>query len=363
MPGFTKWPCSRPNIQLAHDVDELLDRVQFLEQMPRERWSAVKGLSVLTITGGFATMASDIAADENIDVPEVERLAEWIGTVVPGATVPNPLDATGFVGTRPDIWQTVLETYRDTPEFDSFIFLSQFAEWDEGAATRLVEPFAAMSDLTDKPYFVSPLAGVAGAWLDRYRTAGLGVGNGLRGSLRAAQSMGRYVRSNPASFVDSPETVTKIARPSAGLIDVPEGKMLPFADTMRLLADAGLPMAPFHLFAADQTDFAVPFAGPYVVKLADVAHRTEHGAVKINVAKADLGNAVGELRAIAAKDGLPPLIAVQPMVKSAGEAFIGIQGDSELGPLVVFGLGGIFVEVLKKSAGGWRHFRKTRLWA
>lgn len=339
------------NIQFAQDVDELLDRVQFLEQLPRERWSAIKGLSVLTITGGFATMASDIAADENIDVPEVERLAEWIGTVVPGATVPNPLDATGFVGTRPDIWQTVLETYRDTPEFDSFIFLSQFAEWDEGAATRLVEPFAAMADLTDKPYFVSPLAGVAGAWLDRYRTAGLGVGNGLRGSLRAAQSMGRYVRSNPASFVDSPDLVTKIARPSAVLIDVPEGKMLPFADTMQLLADAGLPMAPFHLFAADQADFAVPFAGPYVVKLADVAHRTEHGAVKINVAATDLDNAVGELRAIAAKDGLLPLIAVQPMVKSAGEAFIGIQGSTELGPLVVFGLGGIFVEVLKKVGG------------
>jgi hypothetical protein len=73
--------------------------------------------------------------------------------------------------------------------------------------------------------------------------------------------------------------------------------------------------------------------------------------VKINVAVTDLDNAVGELRAIAAKDGLPPLIAVQPMVKSAGEAFIGIQGSTELGPLVVFGLGGIFVEVLKKVGG------------
>lgn len=339
------------NIQLAHDVDELLDRLQFLEQLPPERWSPVKGLSVLTITGGFATMASDIAADENIDMPEVERLSEWIGTVVPGASVPNPLDATGFVGVRPDIWQTVLETYKDTPEFDSYIFLSQFADWDEEPASRLVEPFARIAPSTDKPYFLSPLAGVAGDWLDRYRDAGLGVGNGLRGSLRAIQSMARYVRSDPASFVDSPGRIAPLARPTADLITVPEGRMLPFADTMELLSAAGIPTAPYYLIEAAQTGFTVPFAGPYVVKLADVAHRTEHDAVKLNVTEADLAATVDALRAIAARDGLPPLVAVQPMIPSAGEGFIGIKGNTEIGPLVVFGLGGIFVEVLKKVGG------------
>lgn len=339
------------NIQLAHDVDELLDRLQFLEQLPPERWAAVTGLSVLTITGGFATMASDIAADEHIDIPEVARLSEWIGTVVPGATVPNPLDATGFVGSRPDIWETVLSAYKDTPEFDSYIFLSQFADWDEVSGTRLVTPFADMARATHKPCIVSPLAGVAGAWLDRYREAGLAVGNGLRGSLRGIQAMAQFVRSDPASFVDDACGVAPLPRPDAPTIAVPEGKMLPFADTMKLLGDAGIPVAPFHLIAGGNDNLTVPFDGPYVVKLADVAHRTEHGAVKVNVVAGDLSSTVAELRRIAATDDLPPLIAVQPMIASAGEAFIGIKGATELGPLVVFGLGGIFVEVLKKIGG------------
>ena len=339
------------NIQLAHDVDELLDRIQFLEQLEPHHWSAVAGLSVLTITGGFATMASDIAADESIDIPEVERLSEWIGSVVPGATVPNPLDATGFVGARPDVWQTVLETYRDAPELDTYIFLSQFADWDEAMASRLADPFAEVSQSTGKPFIISPLAGVAGAWLDRYRGAGLGVGNGLRGSLRGIQSMSRFMRSDPHSHVASAAQVTPLPRPTAALIDVPEGKMLPFADTMKLLADAGIPTAPFHLVSPDEEDFTVPFPGPYVVKLADVAHRTEHGAVKIRITEDALAATIAELRAIALRDALPPLVAIQPMVQSAGEAFIGLQGNTELGPLVVFGLGGIFVEVLKKVGG------------
>lgn len=346
------------NIQLAHDVDELLDRLQFLEQLQPNQWSAVKGLSVLTITGGFATMTSDIAADENIDVPEVERLSEWIGSVVPGATVPNPLDATGFVGARPDIWQTVLETYRNAPEFDTYIFLSQFADWDEAMAGRLADPFAEVSRSSEKPFILSPLAGAAGAWLDRYRGAGLGVGNGLRGSLRGIQSMSRFVRSDPHSHVASASQVARLPRPTAPLIDVPEGKMLPFADTMKLLSDAGIPTAPFHLVSPDEENVSVPFPGPYVVKLADVAHRTEHGAVKIKVAQDALAETIADLRAIARRDALPGLVAIQPMVQSAGEAFIGLQGNTELGPLVVFGLGGIFVEVLKKVGGRMAPFAR-----
>ena len=46
------------------------------------------------------------------------------------------------------------------------------------------------------------------------------------------------------------------------------------------------------------------------------------------------------------------------MVPSAGEAFIGVQGNTELGPLVVFGLGGIFVEVLKKVGGRMAPFAR-----
>ena len=95
----------------------------------------------------------------------------------------------------------------------------------------------------------------------------------------------------------------------------------------------------------------VPFACPYVVKLADVAHRTEHGAVRLAVPAERLGEVTAELRSLAARDGLPELVAVQKMITAQGEAFIGVRGQSELGPVVAFGLGGVFVEVLGRVSG------------
>jgi hypothetical protein len=88
-----------------------------------------------------------------------------------------------------------------------------------------------------------------------------------------------------------------------------------------------------------------------VVKLADVSHLTEHGAVRLGVSADGLDDAIASLRALAHRGGLPGLVAIQPMLKADGEAFIGIRGRSELGPVVAFGFGGVFVEVLGRVSG------------
>jgi succinyl-CoA synthetase beta subunit len=129
------------------------------------------------------------------------------------------------------------------------------------------------------------------------------------------------------------------------------GPMLPFGATMDLLAAAGIPVAPYHLVREPADTAGVPFTGPYVVKLADVAHRTEHGAVRLGVTAERLDEVTAELRQLAARDGLPELVAVQEMITVEGEAFIGVRGRSELGPVVAFGLGGVFVEVLGRVSG------------
>ncbi len=126
--------------------------------------------------------------------------------------------------------------------------------------------------------------------------------------------------------------------------------MLPFDATMDLLTAAGIPVAPWHLVEPDVVADP-PFGGPYVVKLADVAHRTELGAVRAGIARADLDGVVGDLRALAVLHEVPQRVVVQPMLKGHGEAFIGVSGSSELGPVVAFGLGGVFVEVMKRVAG------------
>lgn len=333
----------------AHDIDDLVDRVQFLEQLPRGRWSPVRGLAVLTGTGGFAQLASDLADGEKIDIPEAPRLRPFVAEHVPGGLVPNPLDATGFINGSDERWATIVGEYAAAPEFDAYLFASQHADWDHNEA--MSDAFAAVARDSEKAFVVAPLAGNAGRWLERYRPDGVAIGNGLRGCLRGLSTMSRFMRLRPGTRVAPASEIAPRPAPDVATIEVAEGAMLPFAATMDLLAAAGIPTAPYHLIPASAAVTPPAFAGPYVAKLADVAHRTEHDAVRVGVEPGRLRAAVDDLRAIAAADGLAPLVAVQPMVAGHGEAFIGLEGSSELGPVVAFGLGGVFVEILKRVAG------------
>jgi len=339
-------------IALARDVDEAVDRVQFLEQLPPDKWSAVKGLAVLTGTGGFASLAVDLAKEEGVDVPDVPRLNEWVGEVVPGAEFANPLDATGFVVSQPEIWNRVLDLYATAPEFDAYVYLSQFAGWDL-RSRRFGDAFAELASRTSKPCFVSSLAGTAGAWVDEYRSQqGVGVGNGTRSTLLGLATMARHVRTRADAAVQPASTVPVVARPASGWVDSDDGSMLTFADTMDLLQDFGIACAPFHIVGGDDDDELRPqFAGPFVVKLADVAHRTDIGAVLVAVPPSELRAAVEKMRAIAAEHSLPSTVVIQPMLESTGEVFLGLTGRSELGPLVAFGIGGVFVEVVRRIGG------------
>ena len=335
----------------ASDVDDLVDRVQFFDQLPHERWSEVRGLAVLTGTGGFASLAADLAAEEHVDVPEVERLSQWIGTVVPGAEFANPLDATGFVVQRPEIWEEVLATYADAPEFDALVYLSQFAEWDL-RSRRFSDRFAVASQRTIKPFIVSPLAGNPGQWVDEYRAEhAMGVGSGLRGTWRGLNTMARFMRGRSDACVPDPSTVSTIDEP-AGWVASEGATILGFDAAMRVLQAAGVAVAPYVVRALrDDASTPPPFSGPYVVKLADVAHRTDHGAVRVDVAMDDLCAVIADLRDLAISRALPGDIVVQAMLAGHGEVFAGVVGQSELGPLVAFGIGGIFVEVVRRVGG------------
>ncbi|MFG2966933.1 acetate--CoA ligase family protein [Streptomyces sp. NPDC048288] len=344
-------------IQLANDIEELVDRVQFLEQLPRQRWTEVRGLAVLTATGGFAQLASDLAEDIGVDIPALEQLQPLADTV-PGRPLPNPLDATGFADSIPGLWESIVDGYAAEPAVDALLFTSQHADWDI-MNRRMADVFAAAgSRLPGKPFVVAPLAGTAGTWLEDHRACEVAVGNGLLGCLRGLHTMGRFVRAHRRGQQVRPAaTVPALPVPEGAVHDIPEGRMLSFAATMRLLADSGVPVARWAVF-----DGAVAhpgFPGPYVVKLADVAHRTEHSAVRLNVPDDGLADATAELREIARRDGLPATVAVQEMVAGHGEAFIGVQGASELGPLTAFGLGGVFVELLKQVGGRLAPFDET----
>ena len=91
---------------------------------------------------------------------------------------------------------------------------------------------------------------------------------------------------------------------------------------------------------------------PVALKLVspDILHKTDVGGVLLNVASAEQAAQGFETivaRARAAKPGADIRgVQVQPMITDGQEVIIGVTRDATFGPLVMFGLGGIFVEAL-----------------
>jgi acyl-CoA synthetase (NDP forming) len=337
-------------VMLARDPEELVDRLSMLCQLDEDRWSRVEKLGVITMTGGFASLTVDLAAEEGVELPAMESMAGWVRENLLGITVPNPLDTTGLGSA---LWPQIVDSYARSEELDALLYIHPLADEDESPMTKsLVDEFVKAAAAVRKPFVIANCSGALGAFVAGRlgQDGSVALGHGLRSTIRGLASLGSFVRYRD-QIAPRAETVEATPRPAVQAIPVPEGAMLPFADTMRLLQDFGIPTAPYLL--VEETDPAVspPFEGPYVVKLADVGHRTEHGAVLLKVTDDDLPEAIAEMRAIASRDGLPSLIAIQPMVDVQGETIVGLKGRSELGPLVVFGIGGILVEVVRRVGG------------
>lgn len=132
-------------------------------------------------------------------------------------------------------------------------------------------------------------------------------------------------------------------------------KLLAEVEAKQVLADAGVPVNRTCL--AHSREEAVELAGelgfPVALKIVspDVLHKTDAGGVALNLAGAgEVGRAYDEIMAATLKkcpqariDG----ISVQKMIAAGTEVIIGMTRDPQFGPMLMFGLGGIFVEVLK----------------
>lgn len=340
---------------VASDLLDLVDCSICFAQIPPSKWSAAKSLAVVTASGGGAGLASDLATELKVRLPDLESLRLEIQKHVAGAEVINPLDMTGFALGNKEITHELLKAYLQSDEVDGLMvqwFLDDNAH-DMGAA--LLTSFAELAPSSPKPALLGSVDdGRIGAWAAELVPKGIAVARGMRSSLRALKSMGEFMRFVPER---ADESVAPAWRVSLRAEDFSgPGGMLPFCRAMALLQAAGFDVAQFVVVeASDPLEHVrIPFPGPFVVKLADVPHRTELGAVKLGVAENDVAAAVRALRGIAENHRLPATIVVQPQLRAShiGEAFIGIQNEGELAPTVVFGVGGILVELLKVVTAG-----------
>jgi acetyltransferase len=171
-------------------------------------------------------------------------------------------------------------------------------------------------------------------------------------TIRALGALGDYTRRR-ADALSDPFPAGR-PMPADGLVDEP--RTLAEHEARRYVVDAGVPVPAERLVAsADDARAALrELGGPVAVKLSApwLTHKSEHGAVRLDVATGDAAaTAFTELAALAA--GLRPaggpdaVLVVQAMAPSGTELICGGFHDPTFGPVVTVGLGGTLVEIVR----------------
>jgi acetate---CoA ligase (ADP-forming) len=341
-------------VVLAKDLDDLLDRSQFLLQVPRERWRAVHDIAVISSSGGVAALASDTLTDDTVRLPACPDLLPAIRAQIPGAPHANPLDLTGFALEPPEVVERLIEVFTGSGAVDAVVVCWWLGEEDEDRARLLLDPLRNVASRTDVPLVLTT---VESSRLGRWTTAAgdklVSFGRGLRGTVRGLAAMTDHVEGTARPRFPVPATGRPaLARPAS--VPSAVGPMVGFNDAMTLLADHGVVVAPWTVADDASTldpDAVAVLGDEVVVKLADVPHRTELQAVRLGVSPGDVRQAAEELTTIARVSSTPGRIAVQRRVAGDGEAFIGFRAHTDLGPVVMVGLGGVLVELANTVAG------------
>jgi len=137
-----------------------------------------------------------------------------------------------------------------------------------------------------------------------------------------------------------------------------QGRTLTEVEAKRLLAQAGLPVVETRLAVTkkDALEAAKKLGYPVVLKIVSpqITHKSDVGGVKLNLASAEAVGEAFDAITQAARTAAPEAtiegVSVQRMVEPGIEVIVGVSTDAQFGPVLMFGLGGVLVEVLKDVA-------------
>ena len=337
----------------ARDIGDLLDRATVFVHIRPSRWTPVGNLAVITMSGGAAALCSDVCEQEGVDLPGMEAVRGAVTAHVPGASILNPVDLTGFARGRGDVLDEVVSAYVSAPGTDALLMIWSLAELSRDFGLSVAELFTRVAADADIPVLLADAGQThVGSWASGCVDQGVGVVSGIRPAIRGLAAMRQFGLARQRCRRMRTRAGAPLRPDSSLFIPTATGHMLSFSATMQVLKGAGIPVVPYRVVPAHELPDAVApaFEGRLVVKLADVPHRSDIGGVRVGVHAGDLPDAIRDLRSVAASQALSPEIVIQPTVGARAEIIVGADTSSELGPVVVCGLGGIFVELIRKFA-------------
>jgi acetyltransferase len=332
----------------ANSISELFDTAMALAGSKLPKGNRV---AVLTNAGGPAALMADSLSVNGLTIPDLsEQTRKTLREgLVPSAQVENPVDMLG--GASPAEYNLAVKTVLADPNVDIAIpvLVPQSLVSVEDVARNIIEA----AKTSDKPVIVF-FMGDASIQEGRkiLHDAGIPtfdyperIGPALGGLLRYAQYLESGVESRHTSLQVNKEQAAKLLKGKSSLGE---------ADTRPLLEAYAIAVVQGAVAtSADEAGkLAEKFGGKLAMKIVspDILHKSDVGGILLNIEGAEAASqayaALMSKVAAAKPDAKLEGVLMEQMAKPGNEVIIGMQRDAQFGPLMMFGMGGIYVELL-----------------
>jgi len=341
----------------ASDLDNLFDRTLALSSQP-----PMKGDNMLILTngGGVGVLATDAAERYGVPLkfapPEVQ--SEMKKHMPEFGSAKNPVDMTGMAGNE---WYYETVKYALTNDWvDSVVVLyCETAITNPPEIAESIKRAVDESGVKDKPVTISFVGGekseAAMGWLVEQGLPAYFAPDVAVNAMAALREYARLQENKKSNGIEVNEEARKVS------LEIIEGARkdgrtsLTEIEAKKVFEAYGMPTTKIGLAKSEEeaVKLATDIGYPIVMKIVspDILHKSDAGAVKVNIKNDDevreawkviMENSL-KYKADAEIDGM----AVQEMAPWSTEVIVGSVNDATFGPTVMFGLGGIFVEVLK----------------
>lgn len=340
----------------ARNEEQMLDILEaFVYCTP----PAGAGLGIVTQSGGAAVMMADRAEEVGLTVPRLHADTEAkLSRIVPGfGACANPVDVTGQFVAEPAILRDSVLTMLADPGIDIGIVWLQLMD---AHVDLLVDLFIDLKKRSAKPFIVCWVAAPDAA-VQGLHAAGIAVLRGAEPAVDAVAALVRHAAARRAWLAEKAQpALKKFTLPTRQVNDLPPAGVVATLQAVQLLTAAGVPMANVELATSEEEAVVAwrRLGGPVALKIEspDITHKTEAGGVRLNLGDE---TAVREayrviLESAHSYDAQARLtgVIVQAMASGDIELVIGVKRDPTFGMMVMVGMGGILVEVLRDVA--WR---------
>src|SRR3954447_17400248 len=339
----------------GEDLDHMVDVATAFAYCKPPRGNRV---AIITGSGGSAVWMADILSAHGLELPVIEEdIQRRLMAMLPSyASALNPIDATaqaiGEVGYAP-----MVELVRQSERIDTILLISSLA--NEARAKKMADELATIAGSTEQPILLSTYTTASPGAMARFAEAGIPCYTSMPSCARAIKALVDYgafrerLARRAAELPPPPVGRDEVAR----ALSLP-GSVLTEQGSKALLARYGVPLPPESLAKSedDAVAAAANIGGAVALKVQspDILHKTEAGAVILglngeNAVRDGYRTVVSRAKAAHPKAHIEGVL-VQAMARPGVEMILGVTRDPDYGPMLMVGLGGIHVEVLKDVA-------------